>query len=76
MLKGLDKAIAHEIKLFVKMVDDPLTAVARVAALCLKTLIGLKVFWLQPKRRLLLIYEKVINKIRHYFYCSRHWRCF
>lgn len=29
LLRGLDKAIAHETKLFVKVVDDPLTAVAR-----------------------------------------------
>src|SRR3989338_7915375 len=29
LLKGLDKMIAHETKLFVKIVDDPLTAVAR-----------------------------------------------
>lgn len=29
LLKGLDKAIANETKLFVKIVDDPLTAVAR-----------------------------------------------
>ncbi|OGN08909.1 MAG: rod shape-determining protein [Candidatus Yanofskybacteria bacterium RIFCSPHIGHO2_02_FULL_41_11] len=29
LLKGLDKAIAYETKLFVKVVDDPLTAVAR-----------------------------------------------
>ena len=28
-MKGLDKAIAYETKLFVKVVDDPLTAVAR-----------------------------------------------
>ncbi|MBI4158275.1 MAG: rod shape-determining protein [Candidatus Yanofskybacteria bacterium] len=29
LLRGLDKAIAQETKLFVKVVDDPLTAVAR-----------------------------------------------
>ena len=29
LLKGLDKLIAQETKLFVKIVDDPLTAVAR-----------------------------------------------
>jgi rod shape-determining protein MreB and related proteins len=29
LLRGLDKAIAQETKLFVKIVDDPLTAVAR-----------------------------------------------
>ena len=29
LLRGLDRLIAHETKLFVKIVDDPLTAVAR-----------------------------------------------
>lgn len=29
LLRGIDRAIAHETKLFVKVVDDPLTAVAR-----------------------------------------------
>ncbi|MEK7076410.1 MAG: rod shape-determining protein [Patescibacteria group bacterium] len=42
LLKGLDKAIAHEIKLFVKMVDDPLTAVARGCGLVLEDIDRLK----------------------------------
>jgi len=40
--KGLDKAIAHETKLFVKVVDDPLTAVARGCGFILENVEQLK----------------------------------
>lgn len=42
LLRGLDKAIAHETKLFVKIVDDPLTAVARGCGFVLENVDQLK----------------------------------
>ena len=42
LLKGLDRAIAHETKLFVKIVDDPLTAVARGCGFVLENVEQLK----------------------------------
>ncbi len=42
LLKGLDKIIAHETKLFVKIVDDPLTAVARGCGFVLENVDQLK----------------------------------
>lgn len=42
LLRGLDKAIAHETKLFVKVVDDPLTAVARGCGFVLENVDQLK----------------------------------
>ena len=42
LLKGLDQAIAEETKLFVKIVDDPLTAVARGCGLVLENVDQLK----------------------------------
>ena len=42
LLKGLDKMIAHETKLFVKIVDDPLTAVARGCGFVLENVEQLK----------------------------------
>src|SRR3989344_4871343 len=42
LLKGLDKLIAHETKLFVKIVDDPLTAVARGCGFVLENVDQLK----------------------------------
>lgn len=42
LLKGLDEAISHETKLFVKIVDDPLTAVARGCGLVLENIDELK----------------------------------
>lgn len=42
LLKGLDRAIAHETKLFVKIVDDPLTAVARGCGFVLEDVDQLK----------------------------------
>lgn len=42
LLKGLDKLIAHETKLFVKVVDDPLTAVARGCGFVLENIDQLK----------------------------------
>lgn len=42
LLKGLDKLIAHETKLFVKIVDDPLTAVARGCGFVLESVEQLK----------------------------------
>jgi rod shape-determining protein MreB len=42
LLKGLDKLIAHETKLFVKIVDDPLTAVARGCGFILENVDQLK----------------------------------
>ena len=42
LLRGLDKAIAQETKLFVKVVDDPLTAVARGCGFVLENVEQLK----------------------------------
>jgi len=42
LLKGLDKIIAHETKLFVKVVDDPLTAVVRGCGFILENVEQLK----------------------------------
>jgi rod shape-determining protein MreB and related proteins len=42
LLRGLDKAIAREAKLFVKIVDDPLTAVARGCGFVLESVEQLK----------------------------------
>lgn len=42
LLRGLDQAIAHETKLFVKIVDDPLTAVARGCGFVLEHIDELK----------------------------------
>ncbi|MBI3274275.1 MAG: rod shape-determining protein [Candidatus Colwellbacteria bacterium] len=42
LLRGLDEAIAHETKLFVKIVDDPLTAVARGCGFILENVEQLK----------------------------------
>ncbi len=42
LLRGLDKAIAQETKLFVKVVDDPLTAVARGCGFVLENVDQLK----------------------------------
>ena len=42
LLNGLDKMIAHETKLFVKIVDDPLTAVARGCGFVLENVDQLK----------------------------------
>lgn len=42
LLKGLDQAIADETKLFVKVVDDPLTAVARGCGMVLENIDELK----------------------------------
>ncbi|OGN03560.1 MAG: rod shape-determining protein [Candidatus Staskawiczbacteria bacterium RIFCSPLOWO2_01_FULL_40_39] len=42
LLRGLDEAIAHETKLFVKIVDDPLTAVARGCGFVLENVDQLK----------------------------------
>ena len=42
LLRGLDRAIAEETKLFVKIVDDPLTAVARGCGLVLESVEELK----------------------------------
>ena len=42
LLRGLDKIIAHETKLFVKIVDDPLTAVARGCGFVLENVDQLK----------------------------------
>ncbi len=42
LLRGLDKAIAEETKLFVKIVDDPLTAVARGCGFVLESVEQLK----------------------------------
>ncbi len=42
LLKGLDKLIAHETKLFVKIVEDPLTAVARGCGFVLENVDQLK----------------------------------
>ncbi|KKT82648.1 MAG: rod shape-determining protein [Candidatus Yanofskybacteria bacterium RIFCSPHIGHO2_02_FULL_44_12b] len=42
LLKGIDKAIARETKLFVKIVEDPLTAVARGCGLVLENVDQLK----------------------------------
>ena len=42
LLKGLDRMIAHETKLFVKIVDDPLTAVARGCGFVLENVDQLK----------------------------------
>lgn len=42
LLRGLDKAIAEETKLFVKIVDDPLTAVARGCGFVLESVDQLK----------------------------------
>ena len=42
LLRGLDRAIAEETKLFVKIVDDPLTAVARGCGFVLESVDQLK----------------------------------
>ena len=42
LLRGLDRAIAEETKLFVKIVDDPLTAVARGCGFILESVEQLK----------------------------------
>jgi len=42
LLRDLDRAIAHETKLFVKIVDDPLTAVARGCGFVLENVDQLK----------------------------------
>ena len=42
MLRGLDRLIAQETKLFVKIVDDPLTAVARGCGFILENVEQLK----------------------------------
>ncbi|PIR41892.1 MAG: rod shape-determining protein [Candidatus Yanofskybacteria bacterium CG10_big_fil_rev_8_21_14_0_10_37_15] len=42
LLRGLDNLIAHETKLFVKIVDDPLTAVARGCGFVLENIEQLK----------------------------------
>lgn len=42
LLRGLDRAIAHETKLFVKIVDDPLAAVARGCGFVLENVDQLK----------------------------------
>ena len=42
LLRGLDEAIAHETKLFVKIVDDPLTALARGCGFVLENVDQLK----------------------------------
>ena len=42
MLRGLDQAIAEETRLFVKIVDDPLTAVARGCGFILESVEQLK----------------------------------
>jgi rod shape-determining protein MreB len=42
LLRGLDKLIARETKMPVKVVDDPLTAVARGAGIILEELDRLK----------------------------------
>lgn len=42
LLRGLDRAIAEETKLFVKIVDDPLTAVARGCGFVLESVEQLK----------------------------------
>src|SRR5207247_11223848 len=42
LLKGIDKAIAYETKLFVKIVDDPLTAVRRGCGFVLENIDQLK----------------------------------
>jgi len=42
LLKGLDKIIAHETKLFVKIIDDPLTAVIRGIGIVLEDIENLQ----------------------------------
>jgi rod shape-determining protein MreB len=50
LLKGLDKAIAHETKLFVKVVDDPLTAVARGCGFVLENIDQLRSILVSPDK--------------------------
>ena len=50
LLRGLDKAIAHETKLFVKVIDDPLTAVARGCGFVLENIEQLKSILVSPDK--------------------------
>lgn len=50
LLRNLDKAIAHETKLFVKIVDDPLTAVARGCGFVLENVDQLKTILVSPEK--------------------------
>ena len=50
LLKGIDKAIAHETKLFVKVVDDPLTAVARGCGFVLENVDQLRSILVSPDK--------------------------
>ena len=51
LLRGLDKAIAEETKLFVKIVDDPLTAVARGCGFVLESVEQLKAILVSTDRK-------------------------
>ena len=51
LLRGLDKAIAEETKLFVKIVDDPLTAVARGCGFVLESVEQLKAILVSTDRQ-------------------------
>ncbi len=50
MLRGLDKAIAYETKLFIEIVDDPLTAVARGCGFVLENIDQLKSILVSPDK--------------------------
>lgn len=50
LLRGLDKAIAQETKLFVKVVDDPLTAVARGCGFVLENVEQLRSILISPDK--------------------------
>ncbi len=50
LLRGLDQAIAEETKLFVKIVDDPLTAVARGCGFVLESVEQLKTLLVSTDR--------------------------
>lgn len=50
LLRGLDKAIADETKLFIKIVDDPLTAVARGCGFILESVDKLKTLLVSTDR--------------------------
>lgn len=51
LLRGLDESIAEETKLFVKIVDDPLTAVARGCGFVLESVDQLKSILVSTDRR-------------------------